>query len=293
MQHYVIYADISADIPAPYAAQHDIHFVPMHYTLGEEDRICSGIEDEALLHRFYDGQRGGDLTHTSQISPQNYVDLFTPILAQGTSVLYLSLSSGLSNTYNSSRVAAEEMKDSCTGAELVCVDSLSATGGMGLLLELAVQNRAAGMSARENAAALEECRLRVCHWFMVEDLMYLKRGGRVGAGTAAIGTVLNIKPILKIEDDGTLATFAKMRGEKAALRYLIDCYAASSAREAGERVYVLHADAPARAAALAQGVLELNPAANITTMMLSPIIGAHVGPGMCAIVHFGARGCHK
>ncbi len=293
MEQYIIYADISADIPAAYADEHGIRFLPMNYTLGDEDRVCSGIEPESLLHRFYDGQRHGDMTHTSQISPQNYIDLFSPILAQGTSVLYLSLSSGLSGTYNSSCIAAEELSEKYSGAELVCVDTLAATGGMGLLLEMAVENRAKGMSIHANAEALEENRLRVCHWFMVEDLMYLKRGGRVGAGTAVLGTALNIKPILKIENDGTLATFAKIRGAKGAMRYMLDCYAASATHGDGERVYIVHADAQDKADFLEQEVKATNPNANVTTMMLSPIIGAHVGPGMCAVVHFGNRDYKK
>ncbi len=288
-QPYVIFADISADIPAAFAKENDIRFISMNYSIGDEDRVCAGIEDESILKKFYEGQRHGDLTRTSQISPQIYMDIFGPVLAEGKSILYLSLSSGLSSTYNSSCIAAKELNEDHKDAEVVCVDSLSATGGMGILLEAAVQNRKDGMSLKENCKWLEENRLRVCHWFMVEDLMYLKRGGRVSSATAVVGTALNIKPILKIEDDGTLQNFAKARGTKNALRKLLEYYVASSEKEAGEKIYIIHADNEENADYLEQEVKKINPDCNITKMMLSPIIGAHTGPGMCAIVNFGKR----
>lgn len=286
---YIIFSDISADIPASYAQENDIRFISMQYSLGEEDRVCAGIEEEEVLKRFYDGQRGGDMTRTSQISPQIYMDIFTPILEAGKDILYLSLSGGLSSTYQSSCLAADQLRDSFPGREIVCVDSLAATGGMGLLLEAAVENRKKGLSVRENGKWLEENRLRVCHWFMVEDLMYLKRGGRVSAATAVVGSALNIRPILKIEEDGTLKNFAKARGTKRALSSLVEYYAAASDKKPGERIYILHADSSENADYLAEKVREINPQCDITKMMLSPIIGAHTGPGMCAVVHFGRR----
>ena len=287
---YHIFSDISADIPASYARENDIRFIPMHYTLGEEDRVCAGIEPEEVLKRFYDGQRSGSLTQTTQISPQNYIDVFEPILRAGDSILYLSLSSGLSNTFQSSQIAAQELSEKYPDAEIACVDSLSATAGMGLLLELAVQNRENGMGLRENAAWLEENRLRVQHWFMVEDLMYLKRGGRISPTTAVVGSALNIKPILKIRPDGTLVNFAKKRGMKAALNHIVELYKANASGEPGDRVYIVHADNAEGAAYLAAAVRAMDPACSITEMMLSPIIGAHVGPGMCALAHMGKPG---
>ncbi len=288
-QSYVIFSDISADIPASYAKEHGIRFLAMRYSLGEEDRVCEEIEQEEVLKKFYDGQRNGDLTRTSQIAPQNYVDVFQPVLQEGKDILYLALSSGLSSTYQSSCLAATELKEKFPEREIVCVDSLAATGGMGLLLEAAVQNREKGMAPAENGRWLEENRLRVCHWFMVEDLMYLKRGGRVSAATAVVGSALNIRPILKIEEDGTLKNFAKARGSKRALNNLVEYYEAASDKEAGESIYIMHADSEENAAYLEEKVKAINPACSVTKMMLSPIIGAHTGPGMCAIVHWGRR----
>lgn len=288
-QSYVIFSDISADIPAGYAKENGIRFISMRYSLGDEDRVCEEIETEEVLKRFYDGQRNGDLTRTSQISPQVYMDVFTPVLREGKDILYLALSSGLSSTYQSSCLAAGQLKEQFPEREIVCVDSLAATGGMGLLLEAAVQNRKEGMAPAENGKWLEENRLKVCHWFMVEDLMYLKRGGRVSAATAVVGSALNIRPVLKIEEDGTLKNFAKARGTKRALNSLVDYYEAAGDKKPGERIYILHADSQENAEYLEEKVKQINPQCSVTKMMLSPIIGAHTGPGMCAVVHFGRR----
>lgn len=288
-QSYVIFSDISADIPADYAKENDIRFISMRYSLGDEDRVCEEIEAEEILKRFYDGQRNGDLTRTSQISPQIYMDVFTPVLKEGRDILYLALSSGLSSTYQSSCLAAGQLREQFPEREIVCVDSLAATGGMGLLLEAAVQNRKEGMALLENGKWLEENRLHVCHWFMVEDLMYLKRGGRVSAATAVVGSALNIRPVLKIEEDGTLKNFAKARGTKRALNSLVDYYEAASDKKPGERIYILHADSRENAEYLEEKVKQINPQCSVTKMMLSPIIGAHTGPGMCAVVHLGRR----
>lgn len=288
-QSYVIFSDISADIPADYAKENDIRFISMRYSLGDEDRVCEEIEAEEILKRFYDGQRNGDLTRTSQISPQIYMDVFTPVLKEGRDILYLALSSGLSSTYQSSCLAAGQLREQFPEREVVCVDSLAATGGMGLLLEAAVQNRKEGMALSENGKWLEENRLHVCHWFMVEDLMYLKRGGRVSAATAVVGSALNIRPVLKIEEDGTLKNFAKARGTKRALNSLVDYYEAASDKKPGERIYILHADSRENAKYLEEKVKQINPQCSVTKMMLSPIIGAHTGPGMCAVVHLGRR----
>lgn len=286
---YTIVADISADIPPAFVKENDLRFISMSYTIGEEERLCSDIEDEAVLKRFYDGQRHGDLTQTSRISPRSYIDCFTPLLKQGQPILYLSLSSGLSGTYESSLLAAEELREDFPDIGIACVDSLAATGGMGLLLEAAVHNRDAGMSLADNAKWLEENRLRVCHWFMVEDLMYLLRGGRVSTATAVVGTALNIKPILKIEDDGKLVNFTKKRGAKSALKQMVDFYAESTEGGDGERIYICHADAGDKAEFLEKEIRKINSRCDITSMTLSPIIGAHVGPGMASIIHFGKR----
>ena len=289
MEKYVIYTDTSADVSKEFLRDNELFFVPMTYTLGEEERVCCGMEDEDLLKKFYDGQRAGDLTHTSQITPQQYIDTFEKHLAQGESVIYLSLSSGLTKTFDSVRIAKMDMDEKYPDAKIYPVDTLSATGGMGLLAELAVKNKKSGMSAAENAANLEEMSHKVCHIFMVEDLMYLKRGGRISATTAVVGTVMNIKPILVIDQEGRLITVAKKRGEKLALRELMTRYLDSRDTRYGNHVYITHADSGERPAILEDMLKRHDSSVSHTEMYLSPIIGAHTGPGMVAIIFFGDR----
>lgn len=286
---YVIYTDASADVDKSFFEKKGVGMVPMGYTLGEQEQICASLESEEMLKAFYDMQREGNVTHTSQIIPQKYIEIFEPVLREGKDVLYLALSSGLTKTVDSANLAKQELAETVPDAVFLPVDSLAGTAGMGLLLEKAVENMEKGMTLQENAAWLEENRLQVCHWFMVEDLMYLKRGGRIPATTAVLGTALNIKPILKIDEEGKLITIDKKRGEKMAVKNLFDRYMESRDSQFGERVYIVHADCPHRADMLEKKILEANPEAQITKMYLSPIIGAHTGPGMMALIHFGKR----
>lgn len=288
--NYVIYTDVSTDVDPLFAKENDVRFISMHYTLGDENRLCEGIEPEDILSKFYDGQKNGDLTKTSQINPKNYEDAFRPVLEEGKSVLYICLSSGLSGTFQSANIAADTLADEYTDAKVIPVDSLAATGGMGLLVEAAVYNRAKGMSIEDNAKWLNDNVQRTNHWFMVDDLMYLKRGGRVSAATALVGTTLNIKPILTINPEGKLDTIDKKRGAKVALKTLIEDYKKSCTDPANEfenTIYINHGNAPERATQVKDELLKINPNLNIKVMMLSPIIGAHTGPGMVAVIHWG------
>lgn len=288
MNNYLIYTDASADIDPRIIERYDIRFVAMNYTVGEEERLCANLESPDFMKKFYDAQREGRETHTSQVTPHTYIETFAPLLKEGKSVLYLSLSSGLTKTFDSVCLAASELAEEYKEAKVVAVDTLCATGGMGLLLEAAAENRAAGLSIDENADWLNAHRLNVAHWFMVDDLMYLKRGGRIPATTAVLGTALNIKPILKIDDEGKLVTLEKKRGYKLAIKELANKYTATR-DESKNRVYIVHGDCPDRADELEQLLKEINPQADITKMMLCPIIGAHTGPGMLAAIFFGNR----
>ncbi len=291
--NYHIITDASADMRADFIGAEDIRIIPMNYTIGGEERVYACEDSQEAIRQFYNAQREGKITMTTQISPQVYVDAFRLFAERGEPVLYLSLSGGLSNTYQSSLMGTQEIKDAFPQAEIYCIDSRSATIGMCLLLEAAAKNRAAGMSIAENAAWLEENRLRVHHWFMVEDLMFLKRGGRVSPTTAIVGSALNIKPILRVEADGTLMNFAKKRGSKAAMNQLVEYYKETSTGGAGERVCIVHADNPDAADYLEAEIKKLNPESDISKSLLSPIIGCHVGPGMCAITHIGKAECAR
>lgn len=285
---YVIFADVSSDIEATFIKENDVHFIPMKYMINSEDKLYTGIYDESVLKDFYLAQRNGADTKTTQIAPQIYSDIWEPVAKEGLSIIYISLSSGLSSTYQSAVLAANELMDKYPDIKIIPIDSLAGTGGMSLLVEKAVENKKNGMTIEDNAAYLDEIKHNICHWFMVEDLMYLKRGGRVSATTALVGTALNIKPILKVNDEGKLVPITKKRGIKAALNELVSLY--ETASEGGEeRIYITHGDCIDNAKKLKKAILEINPRCKITILMLNPIIGAHTGPGMLAILHYGKK----
>lgn len=287
MEDYVICMDASGDLLGEIARENGIDFVPMEYSLGEEMRTSHGGEDEAVLKKFYDGQRKGDMTRTSQISPYMYEEYFKKFLEAGKSVLYFCLSSGLSNTYESSMLAAGNLKEEYPEQEILPVDTLAATGGIGILVEQAIENKRKGMDIRRNYETVRALVPKLRHFFMVQDLMYLKRGGRVGAATAIVGSALNIKPILEIDENGKLVTIDKKRGNKAAMTALFTYFKDNYNPELGNTIYICDADTPELAEALVEKVKAEAPDAVVRRMMLSPIIGAHTGPGMLSMILLG------
>lgn len=283
---YLIVMDASADIDSKVFLEEDIRFIPMQYSLNEEMRESKGIESEELLKSFYDSQRSGELTKTTQITPYQYINFFSKLLNEGYSVLYLSLSSGLSSTYQSAMLAASELNDEHKDEKVYVVDSLGATGGIGVLLELACKYRKEGKSIEENCALLNNAKLKLHHFFMVQDLMYLKRGGRVSGATAVVGTVLGIKPILKIDENGKLVNFTKRRGNKLALEELAKLF--NENYELNDSpIYIVDGDAKELGDFLASEIKKLIPEAVVKRNMLSPIIGAHTGPGLVAVCFIG------
>ena len=283
---YLIVMDASADIDSKVFLEEDIRFIPMQYSLNEEMRESKGIESEELLKSFYDSQRSGELTKTTQITPYQYINFFSKLLNEGYSILYLSLSSGLSSTYQSAMLAASELNDEHKDEKVYVVDSLGATGGIGVLLELACKYRKEGKSIEENCALLNNAKLKLHHFFMVQDLMYLRRGGRVSGATAVVGTVLGIKPILKIDENGKLVSFTKRRGNKLALEELAKLF--NENYELNDSpIYIVDGDAKELGDFLASEIKKLIPEAVVKRNMLSPIIGAHTGPGLVAVCFIG------
>ncbi len=287
MQKYVILMDVSGDFSSEMLKKWDLKFIPMEYSLGSEMRTSVGIEDPLVMKKFYDGQRKGDLTKTSQITPYLYEEYFEPYLKDGYSILYLCLSSGLSSTYNAACLAKINLKEKYPNLDIYPIDSLSATGGMGVLIEEALKNRENGMSLEENKNKIEKLVPHVKCWFLVQDLMYLKRGGRISATSAVFASVLNIKPILKIDEIGKLTTIAKKHGNKAAIKNLFERFKASFDESLSNVVYISNADCRELADILAKDVKKEFPNVEVRIATLSPIIAAHTGPGMLAISHLG------
>ena len=285
--NYEILADVSIDLDPAYSSDLDIKFIPMEYMIGEEARMCTQPEDDEMMHTYYDKLRGKVPTRTSQITPFHYVEAFEPYVKEKKALIYICLSSGLSNTYESALMAVKTLKEDYDDVQIEVVDSRGATAGMGILAETACMNRAAGMSLSENAADLREHVKKTHYWFKVEDLMYLMRGGRISAATAVVGTALNIKPVLTILPDGKLDTIAKKRGNKLAYKYILEEFQKHYDPAEGDMVYIACADCKPEAEKMKKQLLEINPNLKIRMTMLSPIIGAHTGPDMLAVVCYG------
>ena len=257
----------------------------MQYQIGEETKISTFVESDEVMKQFYKAMKDGLITSTSQITPYRYIDIFKPFCEKNIDILYLPLSSGLSQTYSSSKMAREELLKKYPNIKIEIVDSLSATAGISLLTNLAVENKNKGMTIEENAKSLEEAVKKTKVTFLVENLTYLKRGGRIKATTAFIAGALNIKPILIINKEGKLETIAKKHGVKKAASYLVEKFD-EEWDGINKTIYITHADAIDTANYVKEKLLGNHPDLTIKTVMISPIIGAHVGPGMCALCNF-------
>lgn len=286
---YIIFSDVSIDIDMAFADKYDLKYIPMEYILDDKSFNCCRPENDEMMHQYYEKLRLKASTHTSQIVPNNYVEAFEGYIKEGKGILYISLSSGLSNTYESALLAAKMLKEDYPECEVEVVDSLGATGGMGILAESACLNREKGMSLSDNAKWLREHANNINFWFKVEDLMYLCRGGRVSATTAVVGTALKIKPILTIDSTGKLQTIDKKRGDKQAMLSLIERFDASYDPDMGNTVYISCADCKDVAESLKSKLLEKYPDLDIKITMLSPIIGAHTGPDMLSLIYYGSK----
>ena len=284
---YKILMDVSGELLPDYIREHEILFLPMEYTLRGENRVCREPEDRGTLKLFYDGQRQGDLTQTTQITPTQYEEFFESVLKNGSQLICLCLSSGLSSTYQSACLAASTLQEKYQGKKILPVDTLAATGGMGVLAERAVRNLEKGMDIEENYRDLVEASHHIQHQFFVQDLMYLRRGGRIGTAEAILGSALSVRPIMKIDTDGKLVVTDKKRGTKQAIQALFAEFEKHYDEEAADPVYITDCDIEDSSETLSGMILAKYPGAPVRRVGMSPIIGAHTGPGALTVCYMG------
>lgn len=256
-------------------------------TVSYNGETHKNFSDESAVKAFYDLSREGVLATTAAAGPADWADLMEPILKRGEDVLALCFSSGLSTTYQSAVIAAKDLREEYPGRTIEVVDTLSAALGQGLLVYLACQKRDEGMSLADLTAWVEENKFHLCHWFTVDDLAHLKRGGRVSATTALVGTMLNIKPVLHVDNDGHLINTAKVRGRKASLEYM-----AKKLKETAtdtSTVFIGHGDCREDAQMLAAMLKEQSGVENVYIGYVGPVIGAHTGPGVVALFFLGTQ----
>ena len=282
MRQFTIIADTSCDLPPEYLKKHGIELMPIPLTLNDmEYNIEVGINEK----RFYDALRNNGTAKTSLINPDTYFKSFTEYAKQGKDAIYIVLSSGLSSTYQSAMLAYEQVKESHPDSKIYPIDSVGATAINSMLVMLAVKKREEGLTAEETVAWLEEKKHSILGFFTVDDLMYLHRGGRLSMLSAIGGSLLSIKPVLNVQPDGTLALKDKARGRATALKLMVKQLKRSIAPGAKlDTVLIPHTDCENDALKLAELVKEAVDVREVVITMMSPVIGAHVGPGTVAVV---------
>lgn len=286
---YQIFTDATADMTENMRCDLPaIEVIPMEINLDGEARTY-GPGGNVTAREFYKQLRGGKFATTSQINPEVYQSAFEAHLRKGRDVLYLAFSSALSSTIETARMCAGELAPAYPDRQIVIVDTLAASAGEGLLVCEAARRQKEGATLSELAAWVTKNRKRVCHWFTVDTFEHLKRGGRVSAATAAVGTLLQIKPLLHVDDEGALKSMEKPRGRKKAIEAQIARMANGWGAAYSKRVVIGHGDAPADAERLEAAVAARFPDARIETVEINPIIGAHTGPGMLALVFWGSE----
>lgn len=284
MNDYTIFTETTADLDPEIKSQGKVAMIPMSMTVGNDESFFASTESDAEIIKIYSAMRAGISVKTSRISPYSYETSFAPALEKGDAI-YLSFSSGMSPAYVCTGELAQKFAKVCPDTALYTVDSRSGTGGMGIMLERMLKNKEAGMSAAQNAADIEKFRERVYMTAFVEDLGFLKRGGRISPTGAAIGAFLNIKPIIRITEEGKLEVFFKCKGEMKAVQFLAETFREDFDCDSDCPVYVMHADNEKAASALADRVKSAFPTANVKKMLLSPVIGTHLGPGAVVICY--------
>lgn len=289
MADYRLISDVTADVSeALMAGVPPVQRLPMPVEIGDRDFLY-GSEDSLTCEEFYQLQRQGQFATTAQIAPSAYIEAFEPILEGGEDILYLCFTSGLSGSCASAQLAMRELQERFPRRKLICIDTLAASVGEGFLVREASRKKAEGLSIDELARWVTDHRLNACHWFTVDSFTHLKHGGRVSAAAAAIGSVLNIKPLLRVDEAGRLGVVQKPRGLKAAMNALVGRMTEGWMPELGRLVVVGHGDCPDRAEQLAERVRAAFPDAEVYTACIGPVIGSHTGPDMLALVYWGSN----
>ena len=284
MATYKIITDSASDLSEQLLQELDVHNVPLHVLFrGEErpDSVNEGIAD------FYDALRAGEIATTSAVNPEGWATVMEPVLAGGHDALVLAFSSGLSTTYQSAVIAADELMEKYPQRKVYVVDTLCASLGQGLLVWYACRKRDEGMELAALRDWVEENKLHLCHWFTVDDLMFLKRGGRVSAATALVGTMLQIKPVLHVDNEGHLINVAKARGRKASIDALAAKVGQLGEGFENETAFISHGDCAEDAQYLAGILKEKYGVRHVHIGYVGAVVGSHAGPGTLALFFMG------
>ena len=286
MRYYTIVTDSSCDLPAPLLEKMGIRVVPLAVNLDGKTYFNYPDGRAIGFEEYYAQLRSGKQATTSAVNMSLFRTVMEAELIAGHDVLYLGFSSGLSGTFNAGAMAAREQQEEYPEFELIAVDTLCACMGQGLLVYLAALEKAGGKSMHEVRDFVEAQKLHICHWYTVDDLQHLKRGGRIGGTTARLGTMLNIKPVMNMDNEGKLAAVSKARGRAAALRALVDKMGEQAIEPEKQTVFIAHADCYDDAHKVAEMIHERFGSKSLINY-IGPVIGAHAGPGTVALFFVG------
>ena len=289
MSDFVIITDSSCDLPAAMVEELGIHVVPLSFLM--EDKSYYNYPDNRDMSpaEFYEKLQAGSMPTTNAVNIGQATEAMEPYLKQGKDVLVLGFSSALSTTYNSFAIAADDLKHHYKERKIYAVDTLSASVGHGLLVCRAAEMAKEGKTIDETRDWVEENKLRTCHWVTVNDLFHLKRGGRVSAATAVMGTMLQIKPVLIVNEEGRLDTVAKARGRKSALTALVDKVAETAIRPQEQTMFISHSACLEDAQYVADQIRERCGVKEVILSDIGPVIGSHTGVGCIAMCFLGTH----
>ena len=287
MKDYVIVTDSASDISSEKLGEWGVSYLELTFRFSGEDKEYANYELPAT--EFYGRMRAGAVAKTAAVNVQSFTECFEKFLSEGKDVLCISFSSGLSTTANSARLAAEQLAEKYPDNKVIAIDSLAASAGLGLLIYLAVQKKNAGATIEEVASYITETIPHLCHWFTVDDLVYLKRGGRISPAAAFFGNAIGIKPVLHVDNEGHLVKFDKVRGRKSSIQALASKYGERALDLQGGTVYISHGDCIKDAEELANILHEKYGATVDIITDVGPVIGAHSGPGTLALFYIGSE----
>ena len=289
MSDYVLLTDSSADLTAELVAELGVEVLPLSFHMGDKTYRNWPDNREIDPKDFYRRLRAGETATTSAVNVSDYTEAVEPLVQAGRDVLIIAFSSGLSATCHSAQIAAQELSERYPDRKIWVVDSLCASLGQGLLVWYAARMKNEGKDIDQVRDWAEENKLRLCHWFTVDDLHFLKRGGRISPATAMLGTMLSIKPVMHVDDEGHLIKVGTARGRSAALKALVEHMAQTAEDPAGQTVFISHGDCLADAEKVAAEVKARFGVQDVVINYVGPVIGAHSGPGTLALYFLGSK----
>ena len=288
-KEYVIMTDSSCDLPQELADQLGLEVLPLE-VMADGKNYRNWLDGREIgFKEFYKLAREGKELKTSAGNTAAFEEKMEELLKEDRDILYIGFSTGLSTTYNSGEAAARELREKYPDRKIYTVDTLAASLGQGMIIYYAAKKKEAGATIEEVRDFVENEKLHMCHWFTVDDLNYLKRGGRISAATAAIGTMLSIKPVMHMDNEGHLVAVGKARGRKAALCQLLDTMGELGEGLEGQTTFICHSDCMDDAQYVASQMKERFGVAQVNINWIGPVIGAHTGPGTIGIFFWGSE----